>query len=229
MKRLFILSLLLVPTLAFGQTEPGPYARIAILRPHDGKTTEFESGYIRHLNWHKEAGDPWAWYGWSVWAGDRQRWFVYATFGHSANDFDRPVAAAEDEKDNIVNVVPHATFVGNGLYEFLPKISRGNSTGIPQPAARVEYTTIEVKPGEGTAFENAIATGQQIEGEVIWYRMIAGGDAPRYVRIRTFPGPAAIINSSKDSSLPDAVKNLTIKVTVEILALRPNMSYNLKK
>src|SRR5262245_3503879 len=142
------------------QSAPGPYARIAILRPHDGKTTEFEAGYIRHLNWHKEAGDPWTWYGWNIWAGDRQRWFVYATFGHSAADFDHPVAPADDERDNVVNVVPHATFVGNGLYEFLPTLSRNNTTGVPQTAARVEYMTIEVRPGEGTAFEKAMAAVQ---------------------------------------------------------------------
>lgn len=230
MKRLFILCTLLLPSLAFAQTEGGPYARIAILRPHDGKTIDFESGYIRHLDWHKGAADPWTWYGWSIWAGDRQRWFVYATFGHAASDFDQPVAPAEDEKDNVLNVVPHATFVGNGLYEFLPKLSRGNTTGIPQPSARVEYTTIEVNPGEATAFEAAVAAGQSsAQGEVIWFRMIAGGDAPRYLRMRTFDGPSGVLNSSKEQALPDAVKNLVVKVTVEILALRTNMCYGLKK
>ena len=33
----------------------GPYARIAVLRPHDGRTVEFEAGYIRHLEWHRQA------------------------------------------------------------------------------------------------------------------------------------------------------------------------------
>ena len=28
------------------QGEPGPYARIAILRPHDGDTVDFEAGYL---------------------------------------------------------------------------------------------------------------------------------------------------------------------------------------
>lgn len=65
------------------QTERGPYARIAILRPHDGDTVDFEAGYIRHLEWHRQAGDTWVWYGWTIWAGERQRWFVYATFGQS--------------------------------------------------------------------------------------------------------------------------------------------------
>jgi hypothetical protein len=60
------------PTL-LGQSERGPYARIALLRPHDGATVDFESGYIRHLDWHRQAKDPFVWYGWTIWAGERQR------------------------------------------------------------------------------------------------------------------------------------------------------------
>ena len=34
---------------AVAQEETGPYARIAVLRPHDGDTVDFEAGYSRHL------------------------------------------------------------------------------------------------------------------------------------------------------------------------------------
>ena len=88
-----------LPAVLAAQTGAGPYARIAVLRPHEGQTTEFEAGYLRHLEWHKQAGDPWTWYGWSIWAGDRYRWFVYATFGHSAASFDSVVSPPEDERD----------------------------------------------------------------------------------------------------------------------------------
>jgi len=62
------------PTHLVAQTERGPYARIAILRPHDGDTVDFEAGYIRHLEWHRQAKDTWAWYGWTIWAGQRAPW-----------------------------------------------------------------------------------------------------------------------------------------------------------
>src|SRR5712692_7991689 len=119
-------------------TADGPYARIAILRPHDGDTVDFEAGYIRHLEWHRQARDTWVWYGWNVTFGERQRWFVYASFGHSAASLDNPVPPAEDERDNILNVAPHVEYAGNALYEYLPAISRG--TGEPQPSPRVELT-----------------------------------------------------------------------------------------
>jgi hypothetical protein len=206
--------------------ERGLYARIAFLRPHDGQTVDFEAGYIRHLDWHRQAKDPFVWYGWSVWAGERQRWFVYATFGHSAADFDRAVLPAEDERDNVLNVVPHAEFTGNGLYEFLPALSRG--TGEPQPAPRLEMTTVDLVPGAARAFEAAMSSGQPtLAGETLWYRMVAGGSSPRYLRLRPRPSLSAILDSANEQALPRSLDTLIAKTTVEILTLRPTMSYNL--
>jgi hypothetical protein len=37
--------------------------------------------------------------------GERQRWFVYASFGHAAADLDRPVSPRQ----------PHAELAGNAL------------------------------------------------------------------------------------------------------------------
>ena len=147
----------LVPVSLDAQTEPGPYARIAVLRPHDGQTVDFEAGYIRHLEWHRQAGDTWVWYGWTVTFGDRQRWFVYASFGHSAASLDNPVPPAEDERDNVLNVTPHAQFVGNALYEYLPALSRG--TGVPRPTARLELTTVELVRRRGAGVRDGARRG----------------------------------------------------------------------
>jgi hypothetical protein len=126
------------------------YARIAILRPNDGDTIDFEAGYIRHLAWHRQAKDTWVWYGWSIWAGERQRWFVYASFGHSPAELDNPVLPADDERDNVANVAPHCQYLGNAIYEYLPLLSRG--TGVPQPTARLEFTTVDLVPGSEKDF-----------------------------------------------------------------------------
>jgi len=216
----WIFALLLVATSLVAQTEKGPYARIAFLQPRDGDTVDFEAGYIRHLDWHRHAGDTWVWYGWSIWAGDRQRWFVYATFGHTAASLDNPVTPADDERDNISNVTPHAHFAGSALYEFLPALSRG--MGEPQPTARLEFTTVDLESGAQKAFEAALAADQpQLQGETLWYRLVAGGRAPRYVRLRPRPTLSAILELKRE--LPDIVTN----ATVEILNLRPTMTYGL--
>ena len=216
----------LFPTLLAAQTVAppagGPYARIAVLRPHDGDTVDFEAGYIRHLEWHRQARDTWVWYGWNVTYGERQRWFVYASFGHSAASLDRPVAPAEDERDNVSNVTPHAQFVGNAVYEYLPGLSRG--TGVPTPTPRLELTTVELKPGIGRAFDATLSARQPaLQGETLWYRMVAGGATPRYVRLRPRPSLSAVLEGSNEQALPDEVNDLLTKTTVEILNLRPTL------
>ena len=204
----------------------GPFARISILCPHDGDTVDFEAGYIRHLEWHRQAKDPWTWFGWTIWAGERQRWFIYATFGHSAAAMDNPVLPAEDERDNIFNVIRHGQFVGSALYEYLPALSRG--TGEPQPAARLEFTTVDRAQGAEKAFEAALSGEQSgLQGETLWYRMLAGGTAPRYVRLRPRPNLSAILDGKREQALPENVNPLIARTTIEILNLRPAMSYGL--
>lgn len=210
------------------QTEPGQYARIALLRPHDGDTVDFEAGYIRHLEWHRQVNDSWAWYAWNISFGERQRWFVYATFGHSAASFDNVVNPAEDERDNISNVTPHGQYLGSGIYEYLPQLSRGSTTGEPRPKARLEFTTVDLQPGAERAFEAALSeVTSTLEGQTLWYRMVVGGPVPRYVRLRPRPSLAAILDARSGQALPDKVDHLIAKTTVEILTLRPTMSYGL--
>ncbi len=234
--RWLAIAAVVLPALAFDQSaqigglagpaERGPYARIAILRPHEGDIVDFEAGYIRHLDWHRQAKDTWVWYGWSIWAGERQRWFVYATFGHSAASLGSPVNPAEDERDTLLTVVPHAEFAGSGLYEFLPGLSRGN--GEPQPTARLEMTTVDLMSGATESFEAALSAAQSaLREETLWYRMVAGGAVPRYVRLRPRGSLAAILDERNEQALPEAVNRSVARMTVEILNLRPAMSNNL--
>jgi len=219
-----LLGVLLMSAVSISaQSEPGRYARISFLRPHDGDTVDFESGYIRHLEWHRQAKDTWKWFGWTIWAGDRQRSFVYATFNRTTAELNAPVSPADDERDNIVNVTPHAQFTGSGLFEFLPELSRGS--GEPTPAPRVEMLTIEVTPGNEKSFEDALHG--EPRGETLWYRMIAGGSAPRYVRLRPRASLGALLDERAE--LPEAAARLVAKQTIEILNFRPTMSYEIAK
>lgn len=205
------------------QTTRGPYARIAILRPRDGHSVDFEAGYIRHLDWHRQARDTWIWYGWTVTFGERQRWFVYASFGHSAASLDSAVSPADDERDNIINVAPHVEWMGNAIYEYLPELSRGN--GEPQPAARLEFTTVDLVSGSAKAFEAALKARRSTQqDETLWYRMVAGGTSPRYVRFRPRQSLSGILVETDEQSFAEGVNHLIARTTIEILTLRPTMS-----
>jgi hypothetical protein len=126
----------------------------------------------------------------------------------------------------VLNVTPHAQFVGNALYEFLPALSRG--TGEPPPTARLELTTVELHIGDEKPFEQALAAMQaSLEGETLWYRMVAGGAAPRYVRLRPRASLSSVLAGRSEQALPDGANGLVDKATVEILTLRPTMSLGL--
>jgi hypothetical protein len=107
------------PTLLISQsaqtTQPtGPYARIAFMRAIDERhSVDLDAAYVRHLEWHRQVKDTSNWYAYSVWAStERQRWIIYATFGHTATELSNPVSPAEDERDTIINLLPHVEFRG---------------------------------------------------------------------------------------------------------------------
>ena len=138
---------------------------------------------------------------------------------------DSPVTPAEDERDNIANVTPHAQFASNAVYEYLSGLSRGS--GVPTPAARLELTTVDLHFGAEKVFEAALGSGQpSLQNETLWYRMVDGA-APRYVRLRPRSSLSAILSDKVEQPLPDAVSALVAKATVEILSLRPTLSYGL--
>jgi len=126
----------------------------------------------------------------------------------------------------VLNVAPHVEYMGNAVYEYLPGLSRG--TGEPRPTARLEFTTVDLVPGSEKAFEAALGAGQSTrQGETLWYRMAAGGVAPRYVCLRPRPSLSAVLEGRSEPALPDGVNRLVARTTVEILTLRPTLSLGL--
>jgi hypothetical protein len=125
----------------------------------------------------------------------------------------------------VVRVIMGIKFLGNGVYEFLPALSRGN--GVPTPTPLAECTTVELNYGTAKAFEAALgAEHSKLQGETLWYRMVVGGNAPRYVRLRPRASLASILDERADQALPDRVNGLISKMNVETLNLRPNMLVN---
>ena len=98
---------------------------------------------------------------------------------------------------------------------------------MPTPTLQAEYTTVELNYGASKAFEATIAAEQsRLQGETLWYRLVVGGNTPRYVRLRPSTSLAGILDERADQALPDKVNGLVSKMTVETLNLRPNMLVN---
>ena len=105
-------------------------------------------------------------------------------------------------------------------------LSRGASA--PTPTPRLELTTVDLRPGTAAAFERTIAASQSmLSRETLWYRLVAGGTSPRFLRLRPFSSLAALIESQAQQAFPAAAHEFIARSTVEILNLRPTMSYGL--
>ena len=64
-----------------------------------------------------------------------------------------------------------------------------------------------------TAFEAVLRAGQStLQGETLWYRMVAGGTAPRYVRLRPRPSLSAVVSDRSEQALADDVNHLIAKI-----------------
>src|SRR5262245_21678170 len=97
-----------------------PAARLVLWRIRSGQEQAFETGYRRHLEWHRAHSDRWAWHDWMLVSGERVGAFLDGTFFHPWTDFDHPVDPAGDAADNERNVEPHADVGALASYEIVP-------------------------------------------------------------------------------------------------------------
>ena len=77
---------------------------------------------------------------------------------------------------------------------------------------------------DGTRY--AIAELPQ-QSETLWFRLVAGGPTPRYVRLRSRSSLSAVLVGSSEEPLPEAARRLVERMGVEIWSLRPTMSLGL--
>jgi hypothetical protein len=76
--------------------------------------------------------------------GERQRWFVYASFGHAAADLDRPVSPADDERDNVTDV---SRTPSSPATRSKSSCRRCPGSATPSPTPRLALTTVDVRSG----------------------------------------------------------------------------------
>lgn len=142
--------------------EAGTVARIVVWQPKPGMSRDFEEGYKRHLQWHRNAHDTWTWHGWDIVSGNRVDYFMDGSFFHAWTDFDAPVSPAEDSANNALNVYPYADVRALATYEAIPALSNLSSQQLSERLLALCY--IEVPPGRGAEFEalvsNALTEGQ---------------------------------------------------------------------
>ena len=203
------------------------YARMVVLAPRDGQERNFEEGYQRHLEWHRQQKDPWTWLGWSFVLGPRLGQFMDGTFGHPVADFDQAVDPAADAADNSRNVVPYALFSQHSVYEHLDSLS--GSRSLPDTLPFLVLATYRVRPGSEARFEGRLATLLKARtrdpagpGRYAWLKLTVGGPGPEYLLLRSAPSWQAALE------LPDPLgphSEEVESVTTELLRFRSPLSY----
>jgi hypothetical protein len=83
------------------------------------------------------------------------------------------------------------------------------------------------QPGNQQVFEAALAGEKsKLQGETLWYRLVVGGNTPRYVRLRPRSSLALILDERADQALPDKVIGLISTIKTEALNLRSDFLVN---
>ena len=223
MKRLLLVIVAaVIPSLVAAQTGKGPYVLLGALRRLEGHDFAFDAGVARHWQWHRDHRDPYVWYAWDIRFGGRAGGLVFASFNHSAGSLDSAVSPAEDWADWRVTGAPHSEFTNLEAYRYLPELSRG--TGDPGPATLLEFTTVEVQPAAASAFEAKLKAGQPtLKEETLWYRLVTGGQVPRYLRLRPRSRLSAVTEGADDQVLAQANSMIT-RVSVELLVSQPSLT-----
>jgi hypothetical protein len=182
------------------------FARITVLTPRDQMHGQFEAGYKRHLQWHREHRDPWTWHGWTIVSGERFGTFIDGTFGHAAADFDAAVAPAEDAADNTGNVLPFATVATSAFYRARPDLGSAAADALTAP-----FATLVTIPADARA--EAALREAKIEG--LCFELASGGRSGSYLLFV----PARTLSATLTLALPFE------NATVESLRYRPDMTY----
>jgi hypothetical protein len=150
----WIISLLaiLLPafTIASGQ-EPQNVARVVVWQPKAGVGRDFEEGYKRHLEWHRQNSDSWTWIGWTLVSGERNGYFIDGTFSHAWKDLDAPVSPSADAANNAINVFPYGDVRSASIYESVPGLTNMSAAQLAEPL--LNFCTFEVQPGRAAQFE----------------------------------------------------------------------------
>ncbi|GAO44067.1 hypothetical protein [Flavihumibacter petaseus] len=221
----FLLLLISGNTLAQGNV-----AHFSYWKPKPAQASHFESGYKKHLQWHRDHHDKWSWYGWYIISGTRDDVFVDATFNHSWSDFDHPVSPAEDGADNTLNTYPYADFMGGYKLVNLPALSFADSTGLRSKFLRMINLTVH-DIVDGKKVVEQLKSRCQSAGikTFLTFKMVDGGNLSQlllFIGFNSFGEAGRLENLQDDlSAIQHALQlNVITSITAETLAFRADMS-----
>jgi hypothetical protein len=149
--------------------------------PKAGMRAQLEAGRVKHMAWHKQQGDTWAWHVWEVTTGPETGSYIVTSPNHQWQDFDAWAAkmGKGDAADGAVNLAPYQASSSTSYWVMLADASRPPAPG--GPLVMGTFTTYRIKQGKGGQFREALRTikGALEKGNYprrsIWYTLANGG------------------------------------------------------
>jgi hypothetical protein len=187
----FTCALLLgaVPLLA--QVQPKTVGEVLFVAAKPGSAADFEAATKRHMQWHRQQNDAWAWIVWVVVSGERMGQYVVGTFGHDWKDFDDRANFEKEDTANAMSLIgPYIQSLTGSFYAVRPDLSLNRPSPGGQPSAMSTVTTVLLKPGSSVEAEEAI---KEINAAIkktdwpakpsAWYQLLNGGEGPTLVMV----------------------------------------------
>lgn len=178
-------AFLLAPAAAQAADAPrGDAAFLFAYYPKEGQEAQFDAGYRKHVEWHREHGDPLPWYGWYVTTGDRTGMFVDGSFGITFAAFDNRVEPAQDGADFAATTAPYGDTAYRKILRLMPRLGTATRLEDRQPSSQVEVVTYFVEHGRTAAFEACLEQlAPAVAGSAGFavYRQLSGGARPAYL------------------------------------------------
>lgn len=144
----------------------------------------FEEASKKHVEWHREQGDPWTWATWSAVTGANGE-YASISSGHTWADFDLGVDEAADAADWAETAAEYVQTQQIEMWENLPWGSRP-ADAAAGPPAMVQVFEFAVKPGQDEEFTHVLrkfteaAESTNWAGRYTWTRVVSDGGPPQY-------------------------------------------------
>ena len=155
--------------------------------PKANQIKQFEEGYKKHLEWHRDKKDQLVWYAWYVQTGSRLGLFIDGTFGTTFSDFDNRVDMPGDRKDFAETTAPFADLDFRKIYQYRKDLSSGQLLEERNPSNNIEVFYFIIQPGKEDQFELIFNTLSEMFKEnengpnYSLYKLLSGGIHTEYM------------------------------------------------
>lgn len=178
-----------------------------------GMEREFELGYARHVQWHAEARDPWAWYVWEAATGPRRGHYVGGMFDHPRAEFESRPKPAEDGADHEHNIDRYLERALPRYLELRPDL--GGAPLLLESSPYLVLYEVSVKP-------SASPRSKPRTNPHVWYEVVNGGNHRTFLLFvpATRMSDAVSIRVADYLAADDGVE----RITSELFRFRADLS-----